>query len=130
MGDFANGAASRLPAEPWQTGGHSHAASQRHLHNWFWFVATQHAQSGPALALVVQITNLEVDQKAQARRGTAVSAVCDWRSNCGCKPRGSRRSASRSVVTVFQIWEYPEPMPSPPQQAQTTREACIWLRKA
>jgi len=28
---------------------------------------------------VVQITNLEVDQKAQARRGTAVSAVCNWR---------------------------------------------------
>jgi len=93
-------------------------------------VATQHAQSGPALAIVVQITNLEVDQKAQARRGTAVSAVCDWRSNCGCKPRRSCRSASRSVVTVFQIWEYPEPMRSPPQQAQTTREARIWLRKA
>jgi len=38
-------------------------------------MAPQHAQSGPALALVVQITNLEVDQKAQACRGTAVSAV-------------------------------------------------------
>jgi hypothetical protein len=40
-------------------------------------MATQHAQSGLALALVVQIANLEVDQKAQARRGTTVSAVCD-----------------------------------------------------
>jgi len=34
-------------------------------------------RADPAVALVVQITNLEVDQKAQARRGTAVSAVCD-----------------------------------------------------
>jgi hypothetical protein len=38
-------------------------------------MATQHAQGRPALALVVQVTNLEVDQKAQARRGTPVSAV-------------------------------------------------------
>jgi len=52
---------------------------------------------------VVQITNLEVDQKAQARRGTAVSAVCNWGSNCVCKPRRPRRSASRPVVALLQI---------------------------
>jgi len=97
--------------------GAGHAASQRCIHNWSWVMGAPHAQSGPALAFVVQITNLEVDQKAQARRGTALPSVCNWGSNRGCKPRWSRRSASRSVVTLLQIREYSKPVRSSPQQA-------------
>jgi len=114
---------------PWQAGGLGHAASERCIHTSRWVMATQHPQGRTALALVVQVTNLEVNEEAQTRRGTTVSTLYNWGSNRGCKLRRSRRSTSRSVVTVFQIWEYSKPMRSPPQHAQTTREPRNWLRK-